>query len=624
MFKSIRNRLIALCVAITILSMLSLSLATVLVARDNTFDQVDHNIGQITRNHANELSAWVRDKQRVTSSLKNAVDQPEAIAHTMAATAQQAGGFDDAYIVYADKRYIFNHAMPDGFDGPARAWYQQAAQTNGPAITPIYVDAASGKLCMSFVEAVRRTAAWSRPWAPTCCSTAWPRWSRPSRPRPRASPSCWTDRARSWPTRTSSWRSPVTAIDPGLDLGQLQQLARNSGSSLTQDIGGVSQLLYASAVEGTPWTLVIAIDRAQANEPVTMMVKLAASITALALLLAVAFVTMAVKRQLRGLPQVQYALQDIASGDGDLTRRLPAEGGDELARIGAAFNQFADKIATILREIRVAADSVRTASLEIASGNHDLSDRTSQQASSLEQTAAAMEEITSTVQHNADNASQAANLASDASRVAGQGGAVMQQVVHTMDGIDASARKIVDIIGVIDGIAFQTNILALNAAVEAARAGEQGRGFAVVAGEVRTLAQRSATAAREIKTLIESSVDQIRSGNSLVRQAGGTMDQVVGSVERVTSIVGEIDLASQEQRTGISEIGNAIGLMDNATQQNAALVEQAAAAAQTLQEQAAHLAQLVGGFKLDSHEVASHATTRGAPQVAPGAMLALN
>ena len=184
---------------------------------------------------------------------------------------------------------------------------------------------------------------------------------------------------------------PVTAIDPGLDLGQLQQLARNSGSSLTQDIGGVSQLLYASAVEGTPWTLVIAIDRAQANEPVTMMVKLAASITALALLLAVAFVTMAVKRQLRGLPQVQDALQDIASGDGDLTRRLPAEGGDELARIGAAFNQFADKIATILREIRVAADSVRTASLEIASGNHDLSDRTSQQASSLEQTAAAME-----------------------------------------------------------------------------------------------------------------------------------------------------------------------------------------------------------------------------------------
>ena len=161
----------------------------------------------------------------------------------------------------------------------------------------------------------------------------------------------------------------------------------------------------------------------------------------------------------------------------------------------------------------------------------------------------------------------------------------MQQVVHTMDGIDASARKIVDIIGVIDGIAFQTNILALNAAVEAARAGEQGRGFAVVAGEVRTLAQRSATAAREIKTLIESSVDQIRTGNSLVRQAGGTMDQVVGSVERVTSIVGEIDLASQEQRTGISEIGNAIGLMDNATQQNAALVEQAAAAAQTLQEQ---------------------------------------
>ena len=589
-----------------------------LVARDNTFDQVDHNIGQITRNHANELSAWVRDKQRVTSSLKNAVDQPEAIAHTMAATAQQAGGFDDAYIVYADKRYIFNHAMPDGFDGPARAWYQQAAQTNGPAITPIYVDAASGKLCMSFVEAVRKDGRVVAAVGTDMLLDSMAKMVAAIQATPKSFAFLLDGQGQilAHPDVKLALAGHRHRSRP--DLGQLQQLARNSGSSLTQDIGGVSQLLYASAVEGTPWTLVIAIDRAQANEPVTMMVKLAASITALALLLAVAFVTMAVKRQLRGLPQVQYALQDIASGDGDLTRRLPAEGGDELARIGAAFNQFADKIATILREIRVAADSVRTASLEIASGNHDLSDRTSQQASSLEQTAAAMEEITSTVQHNADNASQAANLASDASRVAGQGGAVMQQVVHTMDGIDASARKIVDIIGVIDGIAFQTNILALNAAVEAARAGEQGRGFAVVAGEVRTLAQRSATAAREIKTLIESSVDQIRTGNSLVRQAGGTMDQVVGSVERVTSIVGEIDLASQEQRTGISEIGNAIGLMDNATQQNAALVEQAAAAAQTLQEQAAHLAQLVGGFKLDSHEVASHSVTRGAPQVAPG------
>ena len=417
-----------------------------LVARDNTFDQVDHNIGQITRNHANELSAWVRDKQRVTSSLKNAVDQPEAIAHTMAATAQQAGGFDDAYIVYADKRYIFNHAMPDGFDGPARAWYQQAAQTNGPAITPIYVDAASGKLCMSFVEAVRKDGRVVAAVGTDMLLDSMAKMVAAIQATPKSFAFLLDGQGQILAHPDVKLALAGHRHRSRLDLGQLQQLARNSGSSLTQDIGGVSQLLYASAVEGTPWTLVIAIDRAQANEPVTMMVKLAASITALALLLAVAFVTMAVKRQLRGLPQVQYALQDIASGDGDLTRRLPAEGGDELARIGAAFNQFADKIATILREIRVAADSVRTASLEIASGNHDLSDRTSQQASSLEQTAAAMEEITSTVQHNADNASQAANLASDASRVAGQGGAVMQQVVHTMDGIDASARKIVDII----------------------------------------------------------------------------------------------------------------------------------------------------------------------------------
>ena len=613
MFHSIRNRLVLLCVSITVFAMLALSVATVLVARDNTVDQVTQSMSLITDNHAGKLADWVADKQRITHSLVQAVPQPRETALALVGAARQAGGFDDAYVVYSDKSHVFTHPMPEGYDGPGRPWYQQAAQTQGPAITPIYVDASTGKLVVSFVEAVRDGGRVTAVVGSDMHLDSMARMVASIRATATSFAFLIDEKGNilAHPDAKLALK-PVTAIDAGLNAAALQRAA-DEDQMLEQSVGGAAQLLYARDVAGTPWTLVIAIDRDQAYAPVTTMIRLAVSLTALALVLAIVLVTFVVKRQLRGLPQVQLALEDIASGDGDLTRRLPETGRDELALIGAAFNRFAGKIAFIMRDIRQSADAVRHASQEIAAGNQDLSDRTAQQASSLEETAAAMEEITSTVQLNAENASQAAALATDASGTASQGGAVMQQVVQTMNGIDASARKIVDIISVIDGIAFQTNILALNAAVEAARAGEQGRGFAVVAGEVRTLAQRSAVAAKEIKALIESSADQIHSGSTLVHSAGQTMAQVVVSVEKVTRIVGEIDLASQEQRVGIAEVGNAIGLMDSATQQNAALVEQAAAAAQTLQDQAAHLASLVRGFRLDAEDAG------GAQPAHPGA-----
>jgi methyl-accepting chemotaxis protein len=291
--------------------------------------------------------------------------------------------------------------------------------------------------------------------------------------------------------------------------------------------------------------------------------------------------------------------------DGDLSAHIDVQSTNETGKLMLALKDMNDHLARTVGRVRSGADTIATASSQIAAGNLDLSSRTEQQASALEETASSMEELTSTVKQNSDNARQAGQLAQSASDVAVKGGAEVAQVVDTMGSINASSKKIVDIIGVIDGIAFQTNILALNAAVEAARAGEQGRGFAVVATEVRNLAQRAASAAKEIKSLIDDSVDKVNIGAKLVDQAGATMQEIVGSIRRVTDIMGEITAASREQTEGIEQVNQAIIQMDETTQQNAALVEEAAAAAASLQDQAGNLVELVSVFKIDgTHAVA--------------------
>ncbi len=296
---------------------------------------------------------------------------------------------------------------------------------------------------------------------------------------------------------------------------------------------------------------------------------------------------------------------------GNLNNAFDVNGKDEIAALLQSLKDMQGNLAKLVTNVRQGSEGVATASAEIAQGNHDLSARTEQQASALEETAASMEELGSTVRQNADSARQANQLAQSASSVAVQGGVVVDQVVETMKGINESSRKIADIISVIDGIAFQTNILALNAAVEAARAGEQGRGFAVVASEVRSLAGRSAEAAKEIKSLIGTSVERVEHGTTLVDRAGSTMKEVVDSIKRVTDIMGEISAASGEQSMGVQQVGEAVSQMDQATQQNAALVEEMAAAASSLKSQAQDLVQVVAAFKID--EGAGHAMARSAP-----------
>ena len=313
----------------------------------------------------------------------------------------------------------------------------------------------------------------------------------------------------------------------------------------------------------------------------------------------------------RSLGQALDAANAVARGD--LSHSIELQGKDEVAQLLQALVAMQDSLVKVVSDVRQGSDGVATASAEIAQGNSDLSSRTEQQASALQETAASMEELASTVRQNADNAKQANQLAQGASAVAIKGGEVVAQVVATMKGINDSSRKISDIISVIDGIAFQTNILALNAAVEAARAGEQGRGFAVVATEVRSLAGRSADAAKEIKTLINASVERVEQGTMLVGQAGATMTEVVNSIRSVTDLMGEINAASSEQSQGVSQIGEAVTQMDQVTQQNAALVEEIAAAATSLETQARDLVGTVSVFKL---------VQAGTPDRAPVAVVA--
>ncbi|MBB5392037.1 MULTISPECIES: methyl-accepting chemotaxis protein [unclassified Herbaspirillum] len=613
MLSSLRARLIVICVLIVAVAMIVLSAANIFTVRRDTLAALQAQTAQLTDSHAANIAEWVRSKRTITASMKQALKQEDVLP--IVAAAMEAGAFDDAYIGYPDKRMLALHPMPPGYDPTSRPWYQQAVNAGKPVLTAPYVDATTGKLVVTFAEAVGgkdnlqavvgsdvqldnvvRNVAGIKPTPGSFAFIVGKDGTIVTHPNKELA------------------LKPVSALDQNLSAQSLASTGQGGEAS----IGGARYLLFVRPIEGTDWSLAVALDYVEATQSIRALMTMSLVLAVLAIAAAAALLTLTITGMLRRLGVVRDVMEDIASGEGDLTRRLDTQGRDELSQISGAFNRFADKISTTLLEIRRASESVKTSSGEIASGNLDLSGRTEQQAGSLEETASAMEQLTSTVKQNADNARQANQLAVSASEVAVQGGEVVGKVVDTMSSINDSSRKIVDIISVIDGIAFQTNILALNAAVEAARAGEQGRGFAVVASEVRSLAQRSATAAKEIKGLIDDSVHKVEVGSALVHQAGNTMTEVVASVRRVTDIVGEISAASQEQSSGIAEIGRAVTQMDEATQQNAALVEQAAAAAQSLQEQAAHLAGVVAGFKLDeSHLQAAVPLSRPAAPARP-------
>jgi methyl-accepting chemotaxis protein len=397
----------------------------------------------------------------------------------------------------------------------------------------------------------------------------------------------------------------MAAIDPNTGVAAMQNAEESAGkvaSALSAIVAGTKE---RSEAEGA------AIARRASRNAIAI-----EAIALLATLAAMGFAIWMQRRIVADLKRASTIADEVAHGN--LVVTADTQRTDELGELIRSLGRMAAQLQSSMRSVLDSSSSIRTSSAEIASGNADLSQRTEQAASSLQQTASSMEQLTGAVRQSADSASQANQLAASAAEVAAKGGSVVSQVVATMQEISASSRKIADIIGVIDGIAFQTNILALNAAVEAARAGEQGRGFAVVAGEVRSLAQRSAEAAREIKSLIGGSVEKVDSGSRLVANAGSTMAEIVSSVQRVSDIIGEITAASAEQSQGIGQVNSAVSSLDQMTQQNAALVEQSAAAAESLKEQAGKLAGVVAGFRLGGPTApVAEPPAPPAPQVLP-------
>ena len=594
---SLNTRLILTVSTLVVSCVALVSAVNFLSLRQSTLEAVSASTHNLAEARAEAIAQWVNGKSAVVHAMLPASQTEDPSAALTQAV--QSGGFDTTYIGYQDKRAIFSSPqnLPEGWDPTARPWYLQAAGANGMVLTEPYVDAGSKKLVMTFAQAVKdggqtRAVVAGDVFMDVVASAV-----TAIHPTPSSDAFILSGDGK-------------VLVHPNLDLVLKDSTALSAaltpaavgqlGTTLTEmDIGNSARLLSAVPVAGTDWKLVISLHKGEtlASMSAFLMRSIVGAliVTGLSALLA----AWVVRRSLRGLGRLQTAMEDVASDDGDLTKRLDAQGHDELARIARAFNAFVDKIQASLREIRSASDSLQVASREIAMGNHDLSSRTEAAASNLEETSATMEQMTSAVGQSAQSAQQANQIAANAATSAERGGEVVAQVVTSMEAITHSSRRINDIISVIDGIAFQTNILALNAAVEAARAGEQGRGFAVVASEVRSLAQRSAAAAKEIKALISGSVESVEAGSALVTRTGEAMQNIVEQVRQVSHMMQDIATAAAEQRTGIAQVGSAVSSLDQMTQQNAALVEQSAAAASGLKDQAERLTATVGQFRID-------------------------
>ena len=594
MFRSIRARIIAATAGCLVVALLLNTVINFQVTRQDNQQSQRDILTSTSASHNMAIADWVKSKMTVIASAQTVAlsDDPVPVFKQLA----QAGGFTNVYVGYASKTAKFSEpaGVPADYDPTIRPWYQQVVSTDGPVVTAPYVDAGTGKLVVTFAVPVKENGALKAVVAGDVAMDSVVANVRGIHPTPSSSG-----------LLLNSAGSVIAANDPALTLKPFAETikgidfaALKSGNLVDGTLNDVEKTFVATAVPGTNWLLVVALDSGDATSGMRSLLKASAISLVILALLSAAIVHLLIARLLKRLSDIRDAMHNIANGTNDLSQRLPDSGEDEVAQIAQAFNAFSDKLSVVMVQLRDASESVKNAAQEIAAGNQDLSGRTEQAASSLRETASAVEQITASVTQSNESAAEANDQASKASAAAARGGEVVSQAISTMQSIEVASAKIGDITSVIDGIAFQTNILALNASVEAARAGEQGRGFAVVAGEVRNLASRSAQAAKEIKSLIDSTTDSVATGSRYVHLAGESMDEIRSSIGSVSGIMREISIATSEQMKGIHEINHAVTHLDRMVQQNAELVVLSAAAAGALQSQAGDLAETAGHFRI--------------------------
>ncbi|MGD8162932.1 methyl-accepting chemotaxis protein [Pantoea sp. FN0307] len=595
MLSSIRARIVAITTACVVVALIINATLNYLVTEKYNQQAITSTLEAVADSHNAAIAEWVNSKSTMIASLQPVALEADPVPAFRQVAA--AGGFTNVYAGYASKIAKFSDAtgIPPDFDPTGRPWYLQAQAAGKPIVTPPYVDVTSGKLVVAFAIPVTENGTLQAVLSGDVAMDSVVANVGSIHPTP-ASSGLLIDKNGMIVTTSDADMAlkPVKNLLPDLDVPALLR----SDTPVAAQLSGVDKLLLAKPVSGTDWYLVVALDRAEAYAGMHSLLSASAVSLILLVLVAALVIGLLIGALMRRLLSIRDAMHAISSGDNDLTQRLPVNGNDEVSQIASAFNAFTDKLATVMTQLRDASASVQVAANEIASGNADLSGRTEQAANNLRETVSAMDAISQSVTESTQSAMQANQQAASASEAARRGGEVVSSVIATMETIEQASGKIGDIISVIDGIAFQTNILALNAAVEAARAGEQGRGFAVVAGEVRNLAQRSAQAAKEIKTLIDSTTQSVATGSHYVRMAGESMDDIVSNVASVSEIMEGITLASETQLHGIQGVHLAIGKLDEMVQQNAELVVQSTAAAGALKFQANELADTAGHFRL--------------------------
>ena len=600
MFSSLRARILMAALTAIVLALMINGVASYSTVKHHNNQQVSSNVSAVVKGNTQASNKWLKARYTLLASMGEAAlsDAPLSALRQLA----DSGSFMTAYIAYPSTSEAFfsdDWQPPSDYDPRQRPWYKDAVQAKDTIITTPYVDAQTGGLIVTFARPFYRNGQLAAVIGADITIEDVIDIVDSIAPTP-----------SSFGFLTTEDGTLVAHPDAALTLEPSSVLSNDlTNENLAQiiqadepqvlELQDSNKLLMGSTVGGSSgWQLIVALDEHEATAGLRAIVT-----TSIITLLIVAAITAVVfgvllSLLLRRLLGVRNAMDNIASGEGDLTQRLPEDGNDEVSQIAGAFNHFVGKMEAVLMDVRESSEAVHHAANEIAMGGQDLSRRTDNAASSLQQTSASVEQITSTVQHTAASAQEANKLSQTASEVANEGGKVVANVVTTMEDITHASDKIGEIVTLMNSISFQTNLLALNASVEAARAGEHGRGFAVVADEVRKLAGRSSEAANDIQKLIEDSQTRVNNGTALVRNAGVTMEDIVAHITRVTDVLEEINAATSEQSDGINQVNIAVAELDRMTQENAAMVEESTTAAEQLKEQSEHLAGTISSFKL--------------------------